>query len=87
MSEQVSNEDMVLELVRFYLAYDEQPEYQEFYAVYKGILQMADHQLSFGWTAITDKGYEQIAEAYNALAELGHFDEKDPFDDLFEDND
>jgi hypothetical protein len=83
----ITNDEMVLELVRFYLAYDEQPEYQDFYTYWRGVLQLADHQYTFGWAEITDKGYEQVVEAYNALAELGYFDEdKDPFEKLFEDN-
>ena len=83
----ITNDEMVLELTRFYLAYNEQPEYQEFYTYRNSILKACWLKQSHGLIEFTPSGYEEVIEAYNALAELGYFDEdKDPFEKLFEDN-
>lgn len=77
MSNTITNEQLVAEqgLLTFFLVQSEDEAYDDFLAVYSGIVSMVAHK-HFGWTeTITQSGYEQIVEAYNQLYKTGFFDD------------
>jgi hypothetical protein len=70
----ITNEQAENVLLTFYLDNDEDTKYDEFREYYNGILLMVAHK-HFGWTSgITDSGYENVVEAYDALAKLDFVD-------------
>jgi hypothetical protein len=77
----ITNDEMVLDLVSFYNAYDQDnkvfADYKDFYTRWRGVLQMAEHQHTFAWVAITEAGYQVISEAHSDLLELGWLDDSD----------
>jgi uncharacterized membrane protein len=77
----ITNDEMVLELTRFYYVYEPEQErfakYREFAIYWNGILQMCSQQQTFDWVKITDKGYVEVANAYNDLVGLGYFEDED----------
>jgi hypothetical protein len=77
MSNTITNEQLVAEqgLLTFFLVQSEDEQYNEFRSFYDGIVDMVAHK-HFGWVeTITESGYEQIVEAYNALYSTGFFDD------------
>jgi hypothetical protein len=81
VSSQSVKDEMVLDLVAFYNAYEPGKklflDYEDFYTRWRGVLQMCEHKQSFGWVEITESGFSVVKEAHDGLAELGWFDEDD----------
>lgn len=84
MSKQITNDEMGMVLVSFWSNDNGESEYDDFRNYWSGVVGMAVDRYLLGWVAeITDKGYEQIQQAYNELVKLGWLDE-DELETLFD---
>ena len=80
----ITNDEMGMVLVSFWSNDNGESEYDDFRNYWSGVVSMAVSRYLLGWVdVITDKGYEQIQQAYSELAKLGWLDE-DEVETLFD---
>jgi hypothetical protein len=75
MSKSITNEQAERVLLAFDWLSIEDTKYDEFREYYGGTLLMVFHKFVAWSNGISDRGYENVMNAYNALAELGFLDE------------
>jgi hypothetical protein len=75
MSKSITNEQAFDGLLDYYFTSPDDEKYSGFDSYWSGIVSMVV-QSNLGWVVITDEGYAKVVEAYNELAELGYFDNK-----------
>jgi hypothetical protein len=74
MSKQITNEQAERVLLAFEWGKYEEEKYEDFIEYYGGTLLMVFHKF-VGWSnGISDRGYENVMNAYNALVELDFLD-------------
>ena len=71
----ITNEQAFDGLLDYYFTSPDDEKYSGFDSYWSGIVSMVV-QSNLGWVGITDEGYAKVVEAYNELAELGYFDNK-----------
>jgi len=71
----ITNEQAERVLLAFDWADNEDEKYKEFREYYNGTLLMVFHKF-VGWSnGISDRGYQNVIEAYDKLVSLGYLDE------------
>ena len=75
MSKQITNEQAERLLLAFDWLSIEDEKYKDFIEYYGGTLLMVFHKFVAWSSGITDKGYENVHNAYNELVSLGFLDE------------